>query len=144
PARLLAGSPVVVGYDSRFLSPEFAREAAALLAARGFPVLFSKDFVPTPVVSFQIRYQKALGGVNFTASHNPAEYNGIKFNGPEGAPATPEMTKAIERVANAIETDPIAPVLTSTQEKQIVSFDARPAYLTALRKVVDVSALKKA
>ena len=57
-------------------------------------------------MSFQIRHQKALGGVNFTASHNPSEYNGIKFNGPEGAPATPEMTKDIERYANAIMEDP--------------------------------------
>src|SRR2546430_13856393 len=68
--------PVVVGYDTRFLSPEFAKMAAEILAAQGFTVLFSKDFVPTPVVSFQILRHKALGGINFTASHNPAEYNG--------------------------------------------------------------------
>jgi phosphoglucomutase len=136
--------PVIVGYDTRFLSPEFARDASALLAAHGFSVLLSKDFIPTPVVSYQIRYHKALGGVNFTASHNPAEYNGIKFNGPEGAPATPEMTRDIEQRANATREDPIAPDLSADAEKRVKSFDARPTYLSALRKVIDASEIKKA
>src|SRR5258708_14292464 len=136
--------PVIVGYDSRFLSPELAKDAATLLASRGFPVLFSKDFVPTPVVSFQIRYQKALGGVNFTASHNPAEYNGIKFNGPEGAAATPEMTREIERLANALPDNLPASHPSASDEKRIKIFDPRPAYLAALSRVLDTSALKKA
>jgi len=136
--------PVVVGYDSRFLSPEFAKDTAALLAGHGFPVLFSKNCVPTPVVSFQIRHQKALGGINITASHNPAEYNGIKFNGPEGAPATPDMTKEIERLANAAPLAPPVPAVSPDDEKRIQTFDPRPAYLAELRRVINVSLLKKA
>jgi phosphoglucomutase len=137
-------APVIVGYDSRFLSPEFAREAAAVLVTRGFDVLFSKDFIPTPVVSFQVRKRKALGGVNFTASHNPASYNGIKFNGPEGAPATADMTYEIERLANVAPDNPPIPRLSASDEKRIRLFDPRPEYLTALKRVVDVAALKKA
>lgn len=136
--------PVVVGYDTRFLSPEFARDAATLLASRGLPVLLSNDFIPTPVVSFHIRRQKALGGVNFTASHNPAEYNGIKFNGPDGAPASPDMTREIERLANAAPEHPPVPVSSPDTQKLIRGFDPSPAYLTALRRVVNVAALKKA
>ena len=68
------GGPIVVGYDTRFLSPELAKMTAEIVASYGLPVLLSKDPVPTPVVSFQITHQKAAGGINFTASHNPAEY----------------------------------------------------------------------
>jgi phosphoglucomutase len=138
------GAPVIVGYDSRFLSPEFARDAAAILAKHGLKVLFSNDFVPTPVVSFSIRHHKALGGVNFTASHNPAEYNGIKFNGPEGAPATPEMTHEIERLANALPDTLPAALVSADEAKQIKEFDPRPAYLSELKRVVNVSLLRKA
>ena len=99
-----SGRPVIVGYDTRFLSPEFAQAAAEVLSTNGLPVLFSKTFVPTPVVSYAIRHQKAAGGVNFTASHNPAEYNGIKFNMANGAPASPDVTHEIERLANGLET----------------------------------------
>jgi phosphoglucomutase len=141
--RTHENQPVVVGYDSRFLSPEFAEQSAELLAARGLQVLFSNDFVPTPVVSYSILHQKACGAINFTASHNPAEYNGIKFNGPEGAPATPEMTHQIEEAANATgRVD--RPVLTPDQKKRIKSFDPRPAYLAALRKAINLPVLKKA
>lgn len=151
--------PVVVGYDSRFLSPEFAKTAADLLAANGFSVLLADDFVPTPVVSFQVMHQKACGSINFTASHNPADYNGIKFNMANGAPASPEVTHEIERMAN----DPHLKVIgtesrsdggsgqssdSSASRKSSVPpirmFDAHPAYFRQLRKVVDVAALKKA
>jgi phosphomannomutase len=136
-------APIIVGYDSRFLSPEFAQETAALLATRGFAVLLSQEPLPTPVVSFQIRHQKALGGINFTASHNPAEYNGIKINGPEGAPATPDMTHEFERLANALP-ESYPPVNASEADlKRIKRFDPKPAYLNALKKVIDVRVLKK-
>ena len=136
--------PVVVGYDTRFLSPEFAETAATLLARNGFSVLFSKEPVPTPVVSFQIMHRKALGGVNFTASHNPAEYNGIKFNRASGAPASPEVTHDIERRANAGGAAPSAVARSEEEAARIQAFDPRPAYLSRLRQILDVSALKKA
>src|SRR5258708_4539706 len=73
-----AGGPITVGYNPRFLSPELAKMTADIVASYGFRVLLSKDPIPTPVVSFQVMHKKAIGEINFTASHNPAEYNGIK------------------------------------------------------------------
>ncbi len=138
--------PVIVGYDTRFLSPEFAQTAADILVKNGIPVLFSKTFVPTPVVSYSIIYLKAAGGVNFTASHNPAEYNGIKFNMANGAPASPEVTHDIERLANENRSEEgrIGGTENIAEVPRVRSFDPRPPYLAKLRKMIDVSALKKA
>ena len=85
PARPHAGTPtrpVVVGYDTRFLSPELAKMTAEIVASYGLPVLLSRDPVPTPVVSFQITHQKAAGGINFTASHNPPNTTGSNSTWP--------------------------------------------------------------
>ncbi len=95
-------TPLLVGYDTRFLSRRFAEAAAAMVHAAGRAVLFSADPVPTPVVSFEIRSRKLVGGINITASHNPAEYNGIKFSPAWGGPALPAETKKIERRANEL------------------------------------------
>lgn len=132
-------APVIVGYDTRFLSPELAKMTADIASSYGFPVLLSKDPVPTPVMSFQVTHQKAVGGINFTASHNPAEYNGIKFNMANGAPASPDVTKVIEKYANA----PL-PAERPAKPELIKRFDPAPAYLTRLKKVVQVPLLKKA
>src|SRR5262249_6747638 len=128
--------------------PEFARETAGILSRRGFKVLLSKDFVPTPTVSFQVLHQKALGGINFTASHNPPEYNGIKFNAANGAPASPEVTKVIEAGANQASAEAESGSFAATEAQKewpgVTLFDPKPAYLAALRKRIDVSKLKKA
>ena len=146
-----SNKPVVVGYDTRFLSPELAKMTADIVASYGLPVLLSKDHIPTPVVSLQVMNHKAAGGINFTASHNPSEYNGIKFNMANGAPASPEVTHEIERLAND---DPayghllpqhiLAEGPRSGGEGFIRTFDPRPAYLARVKKIIDVSALKKA
>src|ERR1700716_1634411 len=87
---------VVMGYDTRFLGREFSLAAAEVLASNGLtPLLCNRD-TPTPVIAHTIRVRKALGGINMTASHNPAEYQGLKFSTSNGAPATPEVTKQIE------------------------------------------------
>jgi len=146
----LRNQPVIVGYDPRFLSPEFAKTAAEVLASNGLSVLLSKDVVPTPAVSFQILHQKAVGAINFTASHNPAAYNGLKVNMANGAPSSPEMTKEIERLANepdAARGRPGEGVLSPTlpiAESLIRTFDPKPAYFAKLRKMIDVGVLKKA
>ena len=98
--RATGGPPrrgVYVGYDTRFMSERFAREAAAILAAHGFPVTLSPVPVPTPAVAFAIVSGRRLAGINITASHNPPEYSGLKFSTADGAPALPEVTQAIER-----------------------------------------------
>jgi phosphoglucomutase len=87
---------VIVGHDTRFLGREFSLAAAQVLEANGLkPVLCDRD-APTPVIAHSIRHKKAIGGINMTASHNPAEYQGLKFSTSNGAPATPEITRQIE------------------------------------------------
>jgi phosphoglucomutase len=96
-------SPVLlVGYDTGFLSPEFARTSARVLRAHGCGVVLCVEATPTPAIAHAIFDRKLQGGVNITASHNPAQYNGLKFSGPEGGPALPEITKDIERRAAEI------------------------------------------
>src|SRR5574340_894029 len=90
-------SKLVVGYDTRFFSEEFARTAAGVLRARGVHALLCSEATPTPAIAYEILHRKADGAINFTASHNPAEYSGIKFSGPDGGPALPEVTRDIEK-----------------------------------------------
>jgi phosphoglucomutase len=94
---------VVVGYDTRFLSEKFGAEAARILAFNGIEAYLSSRDVPTPVVSFETIRRSAVGAINFTASHNPPEYNGLKFSTADGAPALPEVTQEIEAEIRALE-----------------------------------------
>ncbi len=96
---------VVVGHDTRFFSPEFARTAAGVLRKNGCAIVFCPEPTPTPVLAHAIIHNKLDGGVNITASHNPAEYNGLKFSGPDGGPALPDITKDIEKRAAALPED---------------------------------------
>lgn len=90
---------VVVGHDTRFLGERFAELCAEEVAACGFDVLKCSGPTPTPVIAHAIRRHGAAGGINFTASHNPPEYNGMKFSTGNGAPALPEITRRIEALA---------------------------------------------
>ena len=97
-----AGATVLVGYDTRFLADRFASEAARILRREGFAAEMSNRPVPTPVLAFEIRRRGAAGALNFTASHNPARYLGIKFSTADGAPALPELTGRVETEIAAI------------------------------------------
>ena len=87
--RNLKGSGVVIAYDTRFLSEKFASEAARILAFNDIQAFLCTRDVPTPCASFETVRRKAMGAINFTASHNPPEYNGLKFSTANGAPALP-------------------------------------------------------
>lgn len=97
-----SGNGVVIGYDTRFMSEDFAKVAAEVLAANGIKTFMSKRDCPTPVISFEILRRGAAAGLNITASHNPPEYSGIKFSPDWGGPALPETTRDIEDRANAM------------------------------------------
>lgn len=102
------GRPTVfVGYDTRFIGKRFAEAVASVFAGNGIAVIRSADPVPTPVVSFEILDRSLSGGVTVTASHNPPEWNGLKFSPAWGGPALPETTKQIERRANALLEQPL-------------------------------------
>ncbi|ASS74929.1 hypothetical protein CIG75_08000 [Tumebacillus algifaecis] len=85
-ARQTAELGMVIGYDTRFLSDKFARECAQVLAANGIAVYLLDTVTPTPLLSFAVRYLGAAGGLMVTASHNPAEWNGLKWKGPHAGP----------------------------------------------------------
>ena len=87
---------LLVAHDTRFFSEEFARTAAVELSSRGVEPLLCAGATPTPAVACEIRRRKIDGAINFTASHNPAEYHGLKFSAADGGPALPEVTHDIE------------------------------------------------
>jgi len=87
---------VFVGYDARFASPRAAQIVAEVVAAAGIPVKLANDYIPTPAVSYAVKQQGAAGGVMVTSSHNPWNWNGVKFKGNFGGSATPAIMKKIE------------------------------------------------
>ena len=100
---------VVVGYDTRFMSEDFAFECGRTLAEEGVQPLLTKEDTPTPAIAYEIIRRKLAGGINFTASHNPYKYNGIKFSPSYGGPAFPEITDSIERNIKKISTKALRP-----------------------------------
>lgn len=130
--------PLVIGHDTRFMGEEFAQAAAEIAKDKGFRVLICKDPVPTPAMSRAIIAQKAAGAMNFTASHNPPEYQGIKFSTSDGAPALPEVTSAIEK---RIELEASIP---DEGGGSIEEFDPRSDYLDDLRSKVRIDVISKA
>ncbi len=128
-----------VGYDTRFMSGRFAREAGLVLASRDIPVWLSPAPVPTPAVAFAIVSGRRAGGINITASHNPPEYSGLKFSTAEGAPALPEVTRRIEAaLPDAVPAPP------PEAGRRIRSLDVRAAYFKGLSRLVRMTAIKKA
>lgn len=134
---------VIMGHDTRFLGPRFTRAVAEILASNGLsPLLCDRD-TPTPVISHSIRARKAIGGINLTASHNPAEYQGLKFSTWNGAPANPEVTRQIEGFIQTRATQgwSFKPASTPPTFK---TFDPKPAYFRQLEKLVDFDTIRKA
>jgi phosphoglucomutase len=146
-AQGLKDKGVVVGYDTRFMSEHFAQEAVRVLAANDIHSYHANRDVPTPVVSFEIIRRKAAGGINFTASHNPPQYNGLKFSPACGGPALPETTKDIETRANALlekNSIPLMPIEEARAKGVSEDIDPRKGYLDDLRKKTDFDAIRKA
>ena len=98
-----AGRGVAIAYDSRHMSPEFADIAAGVLNAQGIKAYVFESLRPTPELSFAVRNLKCISGINVTASHNPAEYNGYKVYWEDGAQVTPPHDSAIMDCVNAVE-----------------------------------------
>lgn len=122
--------PVLVGYDTRFLSSEFARQAADSMAHEGVRVLLARRPTPTPAVSYFVSHQRLAGGVVITASHNPGVWNGFKIKTSDGTSADGAVTRDIEsRIPDA------APPLNS-KPPRVESADVLPLYLRALSAVL--------
>jgi phosphoglucomutase len=89
---------IIVGHDTRFLGEQFAAECAGILRRHGFRSLLCDEPTPTPTISHAIRSERALCGINFTASHNPPQYSGMKLSTGDGAPALPDVTRQVEQL----------------------------------------------
>jgi phosphoglucomutase len=137
-----SGARVIVGRDPRFLGETFCAIAAEVLNAHGVTPLVIAEAAPTPAIAYAVIRERADGAINFTASHNPPEYNGIKFSTPDGAPALPEVTKRIEGEIAAIDT--VAEGGPSSSAAAPPQLDPRAMYLTRLREIVDFAAIQKA
>jgi phosphoglucomutase len=136
------GSGVVVAYDTRFLSEKFASEAAKILAFNGIKAFLCTRDVPTPCVAFETIRRKAMGAINFTASHNPPEYNGLKFSTANGAPALPEITHKIEREIHAVQQkNERLDVYERTE--LIEEIDPKDRYLHELRQKIDIEVIRE-
>ena len=146
-----SGARLVVGRDPRFMGETFVDIAAGILEAHGVQPLVITDPAPTPAISWEVMRQKTEGAINFTASHNPPEYNGIKFSTPDGAPALPEVTKKIEAEIASVDESGKNPTLAtearvghpgSTPVKR-ESIEVKSHYLKRLGEVIDLAAIKK-
>jgi phosphoglucomutase len=132
---------LIVGHDTRFFSEDFSRTAAGILRERGVRVLLCDAAAPTPAIAYEILRRKADGTINFTASHNPAEYHGLKFSGPDGGPALPEVTRDIEaRAAKLAARPPVAP---AHSEDRFERINPREPYLKRLAELVRFDAIRK-
>jgi alpha-D-glucose phosphate-specific phosphoglucomutase len=135
------GARVIVGRDPRFLGETFCAMAAEILSAHGITPLVVAEPAPTPAFAYAVTQIRADGIINFTASHNPPEYNGIKFSTPDGCPALPEVTRKIEaEIAAADAAKPHAEKKGPAPE----TLDPKPMYLKRLAEIVDLDVIRKA
>jgi phosphomannomutase len=125
-----------IGYDSRFLSQAFARACAEVVAATGIPVLLANDITPTPALSYGVRERGCAGGIMITSSHNPAQWNGVKYKGWYGGSGKPSMIAAIESYLGQ-------PVARPAQPAPIQEVDFLPTYLKAIESFADLDLIAR-
>jgi phosphomannomutase len=128
---------LVVGYDTRFGSPHFARAAAEVVAAAGIPVRLANDYVPTPAVSYAVKNIGTAGAIVITSSHNPWNWNGVKFKAKFGGSATPAIMKVIEE-------ETAAGAMPQGKQASIEEVDLKPAYIRAISRFADLDLIAKA
>ena len=125
-----------IGYDTRFGSRAFARTCAEVVASTGIPVLLANAITPTPALSFGVRERGAAGGIMITSSHNPPQWNGVKYKGWYGGSGKPSMIAAIESYLGQ-------PVARPAQPAQIREVDFLPTYLKAIESFADLDLIAK-
>jgi len=139
------GQWVVVGYDKRFASENFAAATAEVLAGNGFNVFLTSGATPTPVIAFAVVNKQACGAVNITASHNPPSDNGFKVRNESGGAIDPEGLKRIEAlIPDSVEAVKRIEQNDAMRDGRILVFDAGEAYTANLHKLVDIQKIKDA
>jgi phosphomannomutase len=127
---------IIVGYDTRFASGQAARVVAEIVTASGIPVKLANDYTPTPSVSYAVKQQGAAGGVMVTSSHNPWNWNGVKFKAKFGGSATPAIMKQIEH-------ELASSSMPKGTKAPIEEVDLKPAYIDAVTRYVDMDLIAK-
>jgi len=136
-------STLLVGYDTRFYSEEFSALAVAILEERGIRALLCETFTPTPAIAYEIQRAKLDGAINFTASHNPAQYHGLKFSSSDAGPALPEITKDVEtRAAKLFASGGVPPA--KSHGDPVEKTNLRENYLKRLQELVKFNVLANA
>ncbi|MCX6575888.1 MAG: phosphoglucomutase/phosphomannomutase family protein [Candidatus Aminicenantes bacterium] len=133
---------VIVNYDTRFLSERYASEAAKVLSHNKIHVYLAERDAPSQAQAFQIIKRKAQGGINFTASFNPPEYNGLKYNTDSGAPALPSETDTIEAEIKLLEKD-FSFLPRYAQTEYIEKIDLQNDYLAFLQDKIDFDLIRR-
>ena len=143
-AQGMADQGLVLGYDTRFLSREFAETVSGVCAGNGIRVFLSQVPAPTPVISFNVLHRQAAGAAIITASHNPANWNGFKFKPDYAGSATQEITDRLEAaIARADQVASIS-VEAGRAEGLILDVDPAPPYLERIGRLVDLTAIREA
>jgi len=127
---------VIVGYDARFASPRAAQVVAEVIATAGIPVKLANDCTPTPAVSYAVKQEGAAGGVMVTSSHNPWNWNGVKFKGKFGGSATPAIMKKIEE-------ELAAGAAPKGSKAKVEEVDLKKDYVAAVCKFADMDLIAK-
>lgn len=139
------GQWVVVGYDKRFHSENFAASTAEVLAGNGLKVYLTEGPTPTPTIAYAVVDKKACGAVNITASHNPPTDNGFKVRDENGSAIDPDGLKRIEAlIPESAENIKRIKLNDALRDKKVVFFDASEAYTANLKKLVDLQKIKDA
>jgi len=142
----LAQRGLVIGYDTRFASEDFAAAAAEVVAGNKIKVYLCPQATPTPVISFGTAAQKAGGGIVITASHNPASWSGLKYKTESGSSASPEVTKRIEEnIAHTLLSGKIQkmPLAKALEQNLIEYLDLEPAYYQQLTNLINLNELRQ-
>lgn len=138
---------LIIGYDTRFASEDFASAAAEVAAGNGIKVYLCPKATPTPVVSYGILAKKAGGAIIITASHNPAMWNGFKYKNEEGSSASPEVTAEIEKRISHIQTTGKInrlPLSEALDQGTVQYLDLAPIYVKQLARLIDLNRLRQA
>jgi phosphomannomutase len=138
------GEWMVVGYDKRFHSENFALSAAEVLCGNGINVYLTNGATPTPIIAFSVVNKKACGAINITASHNPPEDNGFKVRDEHGGAIAPAGLVEIESYIPEIENVKRMPAAEAIENGKIITFDPSPAYIEHLKGLIDLTPLQNA
>jgi phosphomannomutase len=141
----VANKGAVIGYDKRFQAEYFAATAAEVLAANGIRVWLTDRATPTPAISYSVFERQAGGGINITASHNPPEDCGFKVRDHQGGAIPPEQLKEIESlIPTEVSAVPRMKLEDAQSDGLVRIFDARPAYIEQLHRLIDIGPIQAA